>query len=256
MKKILIGIIVSAVLIGAGFGIGYFWRKSSEPINQIVESKQAMEVYEEFPVSTVQRIHLELKNENVKVSLSDNKYIRLVYQPSTDGLTFKYALNDGTLSMNVGEVEVSSGIVPNQREMIYLYLPKNSAIDLKIETGSGFIDIDKVSLNSLDAKTQSGLVSLSNSSLKTTSSLNVSNGKIFQHQVSFTDLTITTKASSIYLQLPQKLETMSYSLAASNILLNQQTLEVTTQTITGNILKIDDPNGTISLKEPAETVGG
>ena len=57
MKKILIGIIVSAVLIGAGFGIGYFWRKSSEPINQIVESKQAMEVYEEFPVSTVQRIH-------------------------------------------------------------------------------------------------------------------------------------------------------------------------------------------------------
>ena len=256
MKKILIGIIVSAVLIGAGFGIGYFWRKSSEPINQIVESKQAMEVYEEFPVSTIQRIHLELKNENVKVSLSDNKYIRLVYQPSTDGLTFKYALNDGTLSMNVGEVEVSSGIVPNQREMIYLYLPKNSAIDLKIETGSGFIDIDKVSLNSLDAKTQSGLVSLSNSSLKTTSSLNVSNGKIFQHQVSFTDLTITTKASSIYLQLPQKLETMSYSLAASNILLNQQTLEVTTQTITGNILKIDDPNGTISLKEPAETVGG
>ena len=256
MKKILIGIIVSAVLIGAGFGIGYFWRKSSEPINQIVESKQAMEVYEEFPVSTVQRIHLELKNENVKVSLSDNKYIRLVYQPSTDGLTFKYALNDGTLSMNVGEVEVSSRIVPSQREMIYLYLPKNSAIDLKIETGSGFIDIDKVSLNSLDAKTQSGLVSLSNSSLKTTSSLNVSNGKIFQHQVSFTDLTITTKASSIYLQLPQKLETMSYSLAASNILLNQQTLEVTTQTITGNILKIDDPNGTISLKEPAETVGG
>ncbi len=256
MKKIVVGIIVGAVLIGAGFGIGYFWRKSSEPVNKIVESKQAMEVYEEFPVSTVKKIHLQLKNENVKVSLSDNKYIRLVYQPSTDGLTFKYSLNAGTLTMDVGEVEVSSGIVPNQREMIYLYLPKNSAIDLKIETGSGFIDIDSVSLNSLDAKTQTGLVSLSNSNLITASSLDVSSGKIFQHQVTFTDLNITTKSSSIYLQLPQKLEAMSYSLAGTSILLNHQPLEVTSQTITGNILKIDDPNGTISLTEPAETVGG
>ena len=256
MKKILIGIIVGAVLIGAGFGIGYYWRKSSEPVNQVIESKQVMEVYEEFPVSTVQRIHLELKNENVKVALSDNKYIRLVYQPSTDGLTFKYSLNDGTLTMNVGEVEVSAGIVPSQREMIYLYLPKNSAIDLKIETGSGFIDIDGVSLNSLEAKTQSGLVSLSNSTLKTTSSLTATSGKIFQHEVTFSDLTITTKSSAIYLQLPNKLEEMSYSLAASSILLSQQPLEVTSQTVTGNILKIDDLGGTISLTEPTETVGG
>ena len=254
MKKWILAILVCALIFGGGFALGYYYANSNEPVRSVVESNSVTEVYEEFPVSNLQTIRLNLQNENVRVRLSDNQYVRIVYQPSVDGLTFHYYYDHETLVLTVGAVDPAAGIVPDNREMIYLYLPKNSSKDLRITTTEGFVDIDSVSIGELTVQTSSGVVSITDSNLGKKTSITTDNGSVFFHSNKFREIAFFTKSGNINASHDADTATSELILRGPNLLINDRETGELHISQEGQTKKFyaEAENGVIRLRIPYE----
>ena len=254
MRKWIALVLAGVVLFAGGFGLGYYYAGLNEPVRSVVESDSVTEVYEEFPVSKLTTIRLTLKNENVRVRLSDNQYVRLVYQPSEDGLTFHYYYDQNTLVLTVGEVNESSGIIPGNREMIYLYLPRYSAKDLSVTTDKGFVDIDGVSLGNLTITTTSGDVTITDSNLVSKTSVSSESGSVYFRNTDFREAAFFSKSGSLnvaHILEPSECETI---VKGKNLFINGLPEESRTISAVGFRKKfyVETETGVIRLKVPYE----
>ena len=203
MKKQLI--IILAVLVTI-MGIATFLilsQKRNNPPTSVIDPKNTIELYEELSSNEVQKIMITTVNVNVRVIKSDNNNVRIIYKPFTDEKSFKYELVDGVLTLSVNEVESRKFLIPTDSELIYVYIPKTNAIDFYFETGSGFIDVDEVNLKSIEVKSTSGIVALSDCIITEGLSVNDEYGKVALRNVVFKQLKIDAVSALISCSLAE-----------------------------------------------------
>lgn len=212
-------ILLVIAIVAAGFGAGFYLGRSSEPKSEIVQMENVMEVYEEFSTSNMRRIHLDLQNENVRVSPSENAYIRIVYRPSTDGLTFQYSRYHDILSIRVGEVESEDRLIPSAREMIYIYLPDGYDGTLEIHTDSGFVNVEGISLGRLEISTNSGSFSVSRCDIAD-ASLSTQQGTMYVRDSAFEKMAIESQTGKLYLRLVRPIGEYAASISGGSLVYN------------------------------------
>ena len=98
---------------------------------------------------------------------------------------YEYYIENKIMYMNVDEVEKSNSIVPSNREMIYLYLPKDTDVTLHYTSDSGFLDVSKVDLRHLLVNTKSGIVSLSKVDVDLDIDVTTVSGKVILKELLF-----------------------------------------------------------------------
>ena len=200
MKKGLNILVVICIVIG--FSSGYLFRDTATPKPEVIEQSASFEVYEEFASNHILEIYVNTVNVNLLVLPSNNRNIRMIYRPSVEPSNYEYYIENKIMYMNVDEVEKSNSIVPSNREMIYLYLPKDTDVTLHYTSDSGFLDVSEVDLRHLLVDTKSGIVSLSNVDVALDIDVTTVSGKVILKDLLFSNLIVNTNTALVSCTLP------------------------------------------------------
>lgn len=185
-KRTAIWLVVIASIGVLCFGLGYWLHGLQDvPRVEVVDSTNMLEIYQEYEPSQIREIRIKGVNVNVRISRSDNRNIRIVYQPPTDTKTFQYVLHDGILYLTVEQIEAGTSFIPQDAEIVSVYLPQNSQVAFVNETESGYLDMQDVSLTSLQASSLTGMVSLNGVTVAEQAELETVSGKILMKNSSF-----------------------------------------------------------------------
>ena len=195
MKKIHVFILV-VICVMIGFSSGYLFRDTTTPKPEVIEQSSSFEVYEEFASNHILEIYVNTVNVNLLVLPSNNRNIRMIYRPSVEPSNYEYYIENKIMYMNVDEVEKSNSIVPSNREMIYLYLPKDTDVTLHYTSDSGFLDVSEVDLRHLLVDTKSGIVSLSKVDVALDIDVTTVSGKVILKELLFSNLVVTVDKRS------------------------------------------------------------
>ncbi len=222
MKKIHVFILV-VICVMIGFSSGYLFRDTTTPKPEVIEQSSSFEVYEEFASNHILEIYVNTVNVNLKVLPSNNRNIRMIYRPSVEPSNYEYYIENKIMYMNVDEVEKSNSIVPSNREMIYLYLPKDTDVTLHYTSDSGFLDVSEVDLRHLLVNTKSGIVSLSKVDVALDIDVTTVSGKVILKELLFSNLVVNTNTALVSCTLPvlENEYEVHFTTSEGNVLVNE-----------------------------------